>query len=122
MARSKQRSKSKTGDLSAPTPGSSSADATGESSVSVDQRLPENLEQVGAASEQVQNTDAAAGAPNAAPPPNPTETDAVPLFAVTMVNLAGKYYEPGMQLEESQIAKDEDAIPALLEAGAIREG
>lgn len=88
-----------------------------------DQRLPENLEQAATASEQPANKGADDDASNAAPPTTtPPEQKSAPLFAVEMVNLAGKYYEPGMQLEESQIAKDETAIPVLLAAGAIREG
>lgn len=63
-------------------------------------------------------TDPTAASPPPSPPPG---SRAAPLVAVTMVNLAGVYFEPGNELPAEQVATaGESAIAALLEAGAIR--
>ncbi len=102
---------------------SSSADAA--PIANADTVVPrESVEQAGVETDKSKSNDPSADASNAAPPPiTSSDAAAAPLFAVTMVKLAGKYYEPDAQIEEARVEKAGDAvIAALLAAGAIREG
>lgn len=64
-----------------------------------------------------------AAVPSSEPGGAPPDSSVGTLIAATVVNLAGRYYEPGAALDDEYVARMGDAaIAELIEAGAIRVG